>query len=503
MLPLSPNRLRWKETNVKKLATILVLISLGTGCTVGPNYKRPSVDVPGGFRGAAPSADGAPSGTQAGEKKPEQQVGQSAAQPSQPAASSIGDEKWWEVFQDPQLQELIRTGLKNNYDVNIAAARILKAQAQLGITRADQLPTIGVGAQAINFQAPQNKFTPNVQSDVNAVGASFNWQLDFWGKYRRATEAARANLVAARWAREYVISTLVSDVAASYFQLRALDLQLEISHRTLAARKESLKLTQTLVSGGATNMLDQRQAEQLVAAAAESIPDLERRVQQQENYISTLLGSNPGPIARGLPLIEQPHPPEVPAGLPSSLLERRPDIREAEQQLVAANAQIGVAKAAYYPNISLTANAGYASSSLTSLFTGPAGWWAFGGSLMQPIFTGGRIKSGVRYTEAQKQEFLLTYQKTIQEAFRDVSDSLVAYQKDREFREFHEQLTAAAQDSARLSEVRYSGGRASYLEVLTNETNHFNAELGLAQARLNELLALVDLYRNLGGGWQS
>ena len=387
MLPRFRNRLRWKETNVKKLATILMLISLATGCTVGPNYKRPSVDVPGGFRGAVPSADGAQSGTQSGEKKPEQQPGQSAAQPSQSAANSIGDEKWWEVFQDPQLQEMIRTALKNNYDVNIAAARILKAQAELGIVRADQLPTINAGAQAINFQAPQNKFTPNVQSDVNAVGASFNWQLDFWGKYRRATEAARANLVAARWAREYVISTLVSDVAASYFQLRALDLQLEISRRTLAARKESLKLTQTLVSGGATNMLDQRQAEQLVAAAAESIPDLERRIQQQENYISTLLGSNPGPIARGLPLIEQPHPPEVPAGLPSALLERRPDIREAEQQLVAANAQIGVAKAAYYPNISFTGNAGYASSALTSLFTGPAGWWAFGGTLMQPIFS--------------------------------------------------------------------------------------------------------------------
>ena len=347
-------------------------------------------------------------------------------------------------------------------------------------------------------------FTPNLETSVNAVDASFNWQLDFWGKYRRATEAARANLVAARWAREYVITTLVSDVAASYFQLRALDLQLEISRRTLAARKESLKLTQTLVSGGATNMLDQRQAEQLVAAAAESIPDLERRIQQQENYISTLLGNNPGPIARGLPLIEQPHPPEVPAGLPSALLERRPDIREAEQQLVAANAQIGVAKAAYYPNISLTANAGYASSALTSLFTGPAGWWAFGGSLVQPIFTGGRIKSGVRYTEAQKQEILLTYQKTIQEAFRGVSDSLVAYQKDREFREFHEQLTAGRPRlGTSFRSAVFGGGRASYLEVLTNETNYFNAELGLAQARLNELLALVDLYRNLGGGWQS
>jgi len=485
---------------MKRLAALLALMLVGTGCTVGPNYKRPTVDVPGGYRGAAPSSQE----TQSGKEQKEDPSAEAAAQPPQAATLSLGDEKWWDVFQDKQLQELIRTALKNNYDVNIAAARILKAQAQLGITRADQLPTLSAGAAAINADYPKSeRLGPNTETSINAVDASFNWQLDFWGKYRRATEASRANLLAARWAKEYVTSTLVSDVAASYFQLRALDLQLEISRRTLAARKESLKLTQTLVSGGATNMLDQRQAEQLVAAAAENIPALEKRIEQQENYISTLLGNNPGPIARGLPLIEQPRPPEVPAGLPSGLLERRPDIREAEEQLIAANAYIGVAKAAYYPNISLTANAGYASSALSSLFTGPAGFWAFGGTLAQPIFAGGRIKSGVRYTEAQQQESLLMYRKTIQEAFRGVSDSLVAYQKDREFREYHEQLTAAAQDSARLSEVRYSGGRASYLEVLTNETNYFNAELGLAQARLNELLALVDLYRNLGGGWQS
>jgi len=482
---------------MKQLTITLALLLVGTGCTVGPNYKRPSVDVPGSYRGAAPSS-------QTAQSDKEQQSAIATAQPPQSATQSIGDEKWWEVFQDKELQELIRTALKNNYDVNIAAARILKAQAQLGITRADQLPTLSAGAAATNFDTYKNKITgPNTESSVNAVEASFNWQLDFWGKYRRATESARANLVAARWAREYVISTLVSNVAASYFELRALDLQLEISRRTLAARKESLKLTQTLVSGGATNMLDQRQAEQLVAAAAENIPALEKAIEQQENYLSTLLGNNPGPIGRGLPLIEQPHPPEVPPGLPSSLLERRPDIREAEERLIASNAQIGVAKAAYYPSISLTGNAGYASSALSSLFTGPAGFWAFGGTLAQPIFEGGRIKSGVKYTEAQQQEFLLIYKQTIQQAFRGVSDSLVAYQKNREFREFHEQLTVAAQDSARLSEVRYSGGRASYLEVLTNETNYFNAELGLAQARLNELLALVDLYRNLGGGWQS
>ena len=476
---------------MKALSALLIVTLLTVGCTVGPNYKRPAVDVPGGYRGAAPSQDAS------------QASGELTGAPKQLPGQSLGDEKWWEVFQDQQLQELVRTALKNNYDVQIAAARILKAQAQLGITRADQLPTLSVGAAAINADIPRTTLTPNTDTSFNVASASLNWQLDFWGKYRRATEAARANLLAARWAREYVVSTLVSNVAASYFELRALDLQLEISQRTLAAREESLKLTQTLSDGGRGTMLDVRQAEQLVATAAENIPDLERRIEQQENYISTLLGNNPGPIARGLPLTEQPHAPEVPAGLPSELLERRPDIRDAEEQLIAANAQIGVAKAAYYPSISLTGNAGYASSALTSLFTGPAGFWAFGGTLAQPIFAGGRIKSGVRYTEAQKQESLLIYRQTIQQAFRGVSDSLVAYRRDREFRNYQQRLVTAAQDAARLSEERYSGGRASYLEVLTNETNYFNAELGLAQARLNELVALVDLYRNLGGGWQS
>ncbi len=480
---------------MKTLTALLALI-LATGCTVGPNYKKPVVDIPGQYRGEAPAAET----PQAASQSPADQNKQASAQP---AAPSLADEKWWEVFQDQQLQELIRTALKNNYDVQIAAARILKAQAQLGITRADQLPTLSVGAAAINADIPQTKLTPNTDTSFNVGTASLNWQLDFWGKYRRATEAARANLLAARWARQYVISTLVSNIAASYFELRALDLQLEISKRTLAARQESLKLTQTLADGGAGTMIDVRQAEQLVAIANENIPDLECRIEQQENYLSTLLGNNPGPIARGLTLAEQPHAPEVPAGLPSDLLERRPDIRQAEEQLIGANAQIGVAKAAYYPNISLTANAGYASSALTSLFTGPAGLWAFGGTLAQPIFSGGRIKSGVRYTEAQEQECLLTYRQTVQQAFRGVSDSLVAYRKDREFREYQQQLADAAQDAARLSEDRYSGGRASYLEVLTNETNYFNAELGLAQAQLNELLALVDLYKNLGGGWQS
>jgi multidrug efflux system outer membrane protein len=334
------------------------------------------------------------------------------------------------------------------------------------------------------------------------VDLSLAWDLDFWGKYRRANESARATLLATQWAREAVISTLVSDVAAAYFQLRELDLQLEISRRTLTSRQNSLQLTQVLAKGGATSMLDVRQAEQLVFTAAETIPDLERRIEQQENFISTLLGNNPGPIARGAKLTEQPHAPEVPAGLPSDLLERRPDIRQAEAQLIAANAQIGVAKAAYFPQITLTGSAGFQSSALTSLFTGPAGLWNFGGSLAQPIFAGGRIRSGVRFSEARQQETLLIYQQTIQQAFRGVSDALVEYRKDREFREQQEQLASSAEDAARLSETRYRGGATSYLEVLTNETNYFDAELGLAQAQLNELLGLVSIYRNLGGGWQ-
>jgi multidrug efflux system outer membrane protein len=427
---------------------------------------------------------------------------QEAAQAAKPAAESFGDQKWWEVFQDKQLQDLINAALQQNYDVRIAATRILEAQAQLGITRADQLPTISGGAQGVNQRSARGKLLPQFVTSANQVDLELAWELDFWGKYRRATEAARANLLATEWAHKAVISTLVSDVATAYFQLRALDLQLEISRRTLASRRDSLQITQTLANGGATSMLDVRQAEQLVFTAAETIPDLERQIEQQENFISTVLGNNPGPIARGTKLTEQPHAPEIPAGLPSSLLERRPDIRAAEAQLIAANAQIGVAKAAYFPQISLTANAGSQSSALTSLFTGPAGLWNFGGSLVQPIFAGGRIRSNVKFTEARKQEVLLTYQQTIQQAFRGVSDALVEYHKDREFRQDQQQLALSAQDAARLSEMRYRGGAASYLEVLTNETNYFSAELGLAQAQSNELVALVRIYRNLGGGWQ-
>jgi multidrug efflux system outer membrane protein len=277
---------------------------------------------------------------------------------------------------------------------------------------------------------------------------------------------------------------------------------MEISRRTLGSRRDSLRLTEIRAKGGATSLLDVRQSEQLVYTAAASIPDLERRTEQQENLISILLGRNPGPVTRGKPLVENAILPVVPAGLPSSLLARRPDIQSVEQQLIAANARIGVAKAAYFPEITLTATGGYQSSALTSLFSGPAGFWSFGGQLLQPIFTGGRIRSNVRLTEAQQQEAVLLYQQSIQQAFREVSDSLVAYRKNQEFRAQQQLVTIAAQDATRLSELRYGGGVTSYLEVLDSDTRYFDAQLTLAQAELNERLALVQLYNALGGGWQ-
>jgi multidrug efflux system outer membrane protein len=417
-------------------------------------------------------------------------------------AASFGDQKWWDAFQDDVLRDLIKTALKQNFDVRIAATRILEARAQLGITRADQFPSVAANASSANERLPQSARIPSIETTVNQLSISAAWELDFWGRYRRATESARASLLAQEWAQRAVISSLVSDMASAYFQLRELDLELEISRQTLGSRQDSLRLTQILADHGATSLLDVRQAEQLVFTAGAAVPDLEQRIEQQENFISILLGENPQNIARGKKLTDQPHPLEVPAGLPSSLLERRPDIRQAEQQLIAANAQIGVAKSAYFPQISLTAAGGYQSSALTGLFSGPAGLWSVGGSAVQPIFEGGRIRNNVKFTEAQTQEAALFYQRTVQRAFRDVSDALVAYRKSQEFRAQQEQLTRAADDAKNLSNMRYKGGATSYLEVLDSDTRYFSAQLTLAQAQLRELQSLVQIYRSLGGGWQ-
>src|SRR2546430_6424987 len=464
--------------NTRKEIFVVGFLLLLSGCAVGPNYKKPAVPVPPEYRGVPPG-----------------QVGKTEV-------GSFGDQKWWDAFQDEALRDLIRTALAQNYDERIAAERILQARAQLGITRAAQLPSVEAGVSAVNERIPKTVSIPSIETSANQLCLSLAWELDFWGKFRRATESARASLLSQEWARGQVISSLVSDVATGYFQLRELDLELEISRQTLGSRKGSLQLTQILADGGATSMLDVRQAEQLVYAAAAAIPDLERQIEQQENFISILLGKNPQGVARGRKLVDQPHALEVPSGLPSSLLERRPDIRQAEQQLIAANAQIGVAKADYFPQISLTAEGGYQSSALTGLFSGPAGLWTFGGSAVQPVFEGGRIRNRVRFAQVRTEEASLVYQRTVQQAFRDVSDALAAYRKNQEFRIQQEHLTHSAEEATKLSNMRYKGGATSYLEVLDSDTRYFAAQLNLAQADLNELLAFVQLYSALGGGWE-
>jgi multidrug efflux system outer membrane protein len=458
-------------------AFLLILPFVLAGCTrtLHPKYRRPAVDLPSAYRGESPQDN---------------------------PANSFGDAKWWEVFQDRTLQDLIRIALEKNYDLRIAASRIVQAQAQLGIVRADQFPVVSGGAGITTLRSAKNKLQPAYHLNAQQFDLSASWQIDFWGQFRSATEAARAQLVATEWGRRAVLSTLVADVASGYFQLRELDLETEISKRALASRKESLQLLTMQERHGDISLLEVRQAEQLVYTASSRLPDLERRIHQQENALSNLLGRYAGPIPRGQALTEQAHPPEIPSGLPSTLLERRPDVVQAEQQLIAQNAEIGVARAAYYPQITLTGAGGTQSGSLLGLFTGPSGIWNFAANLTQPIFTAGRIRSNVKLSEAQQQQAVLVYQQTVQEAFREVSDALIAYQKTQEFREQLELLTAASADESRLSALRYKGGATSYLEVLTSETDYFSEELSLAQVRLEELQAMVQLYGALGGGWQ-
>jgi outer membrane protein, multidrug efflux system len=460
---------------MRSLAFLPTLLLLA-GCALGPNYKRPVVSLPTDYRAAPAQSD---------------------------SAASFGNEKWWDLYQDPVLTQLIHTALQRNYDLRIAAARVLEAQSQLGITRANQLPSASVGASIYSQQnAKVSNVFPPYGVDAGQLNLSAIWNLDFWGKYRRQTEQARAQLLATKWGQQAVISSLVANVATAYFQLRALDSELEIAKRTLGSRQQSLQLTRVLATHGSASDLDVSQSEQLVYTASGTIPDLERQIEQQENLLSILLGENPGSIPRGLPLTEQPVPETVPAGLPSELLERRPDVREAEANMMAANAQIGVAKASFFPSLALTGTGGLESNALNRFLQQPSQTWSAAFSISQPVFEGGRLRSQLRLSRAQWQEAVLSYQQTVQNALQQVSDSLVASQKNREFREQQELLVQAAERSDRLSMFLYKQGGASYLQVLTNETNYFSAELNLVQAQLNERLAFVQLYQALGGGWQ-
>jgi multidrug efflux system outer membrane protein len=418
--------------------------------------------------------------------------------------SSLGEEQWSAIYPEQELQQLIRKALANNYDVRIAAQRILEQQAQVRITRSQEFPTISVGGTGIGASLPDS-LSKQIGSPVaeGSLSLSAAWTPDFWGLYRRQTEAARAQLLAQNWAQRAVRLTLVQQVATLYFQIRALDRQLEITNQTIKARQDSLNLTRTLESGGSVPLSDVRQAEQLLYTATSQVPQIEQQIQQSENSINLLLGENPGPVLHIDPNALTPPAQDLPTGVPSQLLERRPDIQQAEATLIAANAQIGVARAQFFPSLSISASGGVGGDSLSSIFD-TAGKTIYGiGSLTQPIFAGGKLRGQLELSEATKQEMVLNYQKTIATAFRDVSDALIALKKQHAYREQQEKLVAAAEDSVRLAHIRYQGGSTGYLEVLTNDSNLYAAQLNLVIAQQNEALTIVQLYSALGGGWQS
>jgi multidrug efflux system outer membrane protein len=468
------------------MRTSFLVVSLlaMAGCTVGPKYERPAVPVPAGFRALQPLA-------------PDQ-------------AASLADLQWFEVFKDEKLQELTRLALAQNYDLRDAVARVEQARANVGIRRSSQFPQFSAGG-AVNFtRLSRGGQTPLPETFVREQNRTWgqatlnllSFELDIWGRLRKSTEAARAGLLNAEENRKAVITTLVSEVASRYFNLLQLDYELEIARRTLETRRESLRLVKERQAGGVATLLDLRQAEQLVQSAAQIIPALEQEVAQTENQISLLTGRNPDGVARGRKFLEQEMPPQAPAGMPSSLLERRPDIRAAEQALIAANANIGVAKAAYFPQLSLSGLLGGQSTQLANLFSGPRSTWTFAPQVSQPIFTAGRLKSNVKLAEAERDSAIVQYEKTIQTAFGEVSDALIANQKTRESRVEQEKLVAAIQDRSRLAYVRYRGGVDTQLNALDSDRDLFQAELSLAQIRLNELLSVVQLYKALGGGWR-
>ena len=455
----------------KTLLVTALGIALG-GCAVGPAYQRPEVPVPAQW------------------------------QVSIQQANTLANTAWWQQFQDPVLDGLIQIALQENKDVQIAAARVEEYMGRYGVTRSAQFPQVGAGAAGARTRSGETT-VPAGTSLINnnfQLDLGVSYELDLWGKLSSATDAARAQLLATEEARRTVILTLVSQLASSYVLLLDYDKQLVVTRETLQTRSESVRINGLRFKAGLIGEMDYQQAVAEYQNAAVQVPLLERQIAQQENAISLLLGRNPGRIARGRNL-DQLAMPQVPGGLPSELLERRPDIRQAEQQLIAANAQIGVAKAAFYPSISLTGLLGLASNDLSNLFEGPSRTWTFAGQLTQPIFTGGRLEGQLQVAEAVQKQALLNYQQVIQTAFAEVDDALVAVAKLREQLQTQVEQVKALQRYLDLATLRYQNGYSDYLTVVDAERNLYSAQLSLVQSQGQLFIALANLYKVMGGGW--
>ena len=471
-------------TGLRRRQTLLLgaVACIAAGCTaVGPDYARPDPGLPAVYRGA----DGAP--------------------PATPGAETFGTLQWWSLFPDPELQALIRTALEQNYDLQVAVQRILQARSQVTVAGSLPYPTVD-GALSAPYSGYGGSDLPPGAADssfVPQVGLGVAWEIDFWGKFKRNSESAWADLLAAEDARYAVMASLVSDIGQAYLSLRALDLTLEISRRTVTSRTQSVELVQARLDGGVAGVLDLRQAETLYYSATKTIPEIQRQIEQTENFINVLLGRNPGPIPRGRPLEQQVAAPSLPSGLPLDLLTRRPDIRQAEQRLIAANADIGVAKADLYPQVTISGFGGAGTATISGSNFGP--YWIFSvlPQVSVPIFNMGRLQANVDFSEAEAKAAGLRYQQTLRQALREVSDALVAIRKRQEFRQQQELLVKTLSDASQVAKLRYEGGVSSYLEVLDTERQYFDAEIGLVEARRDESQSVIQLYKALGGGWQT
>lgn len=453
--------------------SLMALLTLG-GCLLGPNYQRQAVDTPPAFRFADAEA------------------------------KDLVNTAWWVQFDDPALNDLIATALAENKDVKIASARVEQFLGQFQSTRSQLFPQLAAGANARRERVPGGSglLPSNIGPVLNQYQAtlSASWEIDVFGKLRRQTEAARASLLASEEGRRATILTLVASVASSYVNLLSLDRQLVIAKATVASREDSVHVFQLRYKGGEVSQMELAQSESEYESSLATVPQIELLIAQQEDALSILLGKNPQPIPRGRNL-EDLVMPSVPAGLPSELLTRRPDLRQAEQNLIAANALIGAARALYFPSISLTGVFGTASSQFSSLFTGPARLWSYAGAVTMPIFTAGNIGGQVKQAEAQQQQALFAYQKAIQVAFQEVDDALVSLQKTREKLVVQGRQVDALATYARLARLRYEGGYTSYIEVLDAERSLFNAQLNYAQEQGAVFTSSVDLYKAMGGGW--